>query len=50
MEPSIRAQFGDDVLAEALSRWGIERAQVRELDGFESFVYDCADRELMAAA
>lgn len=47
MEASIRAQFGDDVLAEALSRWGIEREKVRELDGFESFVYDCGERALI---
>jgi Ser/Thr protein kinase RdoA (MazF antagonist) len=47
VEASIRAQFGDDVLAEALSRWGIEREKVRELDGFESFVYDCGERGLI---
>ena len=47
MEASIRAQFGDEVLANALSCWGIEPESVRELDGFESFVYDCAERELI---
>ena len=41
MEPAIRSQFSSEILDEALSRYGIEPASVRELAGFESFVYEC---------
>ena len=41
MQPEVKAQFNDDILCEALSRYGIDRWSIKSLDGFESFVYSC---------
>ncbi|MBM84310.1 MAG: hypothetical protein CMJ78_27455 [Planctomycetaceae bacterium] len=41
MEASIKSQFSSELLADAISRFGITASTVKELDGFESFVYEC---------
>lgn len=40
MRPHIQALFTDDILQEVLSRFAIEPAKIRPLDGFESFIYE----------
>jgi len=40
MEKQIKEKFNDEVLQEAMQRYGIADDQIRLLDGFESFIYE----------
>lgn len=40
MEPRIKGRFNERILAEAARRFGVTVAQLKELDGFESFIYE----------
>jgi len=40
MEERIRARYSDRILTEALAAYGIAEDTVRELDGFESYIYE----------
>jgi Ser/Thr protein kinase RdoA (MazF antagonist) len=40
MEERIRERYSDKILAQAMSRYGIERDRIRLLDGFESYIYE----------
>ncbi len=40
MEPRIKARYNDDVLHEAMRRYGIAHDRIHLLDGFESFLYE----------
>lgn len=40
MEKSIRNQFNNTILMEALNRYGISQDQARILDGFENFIFE----------
>jgi len=40
VEPRIKARYSDGVLKEAMHRYGISGDRIRELDGFESFIYE----------
>lgn len=40
MHPTIRNRYNDDILAEAARRYAIGPADIRLLDGFESFIYE----------
>jgi Ser/Thr protein kinase RdoA (MazF antagonist) len=42
MEPSIKARYTDSALEEAMRRYGISGEHIRELDGFENFIYEYA--------
>ncbi|MBN1581085.1 MAG: phosphotransferase [Anaerolineae bacterium] len=44
MDKYIREKFNDHVLAQVVSRYGLEMAQVSALGGFESFVYEFVQR------
>ena len=44
MEARIKERYNQTILDEALRRYGIEQADIRVLDGFESFIYEC-DRD-----
>lgn len=39
MDPIYKSLFNDQILAEALRRYGVTPESARELDGFESFIY-----------
>lgn len=41
MEPQIRDRMSDAVLHEAMRRYDVPPDQIRELDAFESFIYEC---------
>lgn len=40
MDPRYKARFTPEMLHEAACRYGVEGAALRELDGFESFIYE----------
>ena len=40
MQKEIKARFNNAILEDAMRRYGISRDRVRELDGFESFIYE----------
>jgi Ser/Thr protein kinase RdoA (MazF antagonist) len=40
VEKEIRERYNDDVLMEAMRRYGIAEGDIRLLDGFESFMYE----------
>lgn len=40
MEQAIKDRYSEDILAEALARYGIGKQDVNVLDGFESYLYD----------
>lgn len=40
MEKEIRDRYNEDILQEAMRRFGIARGNIRLLDGFESFIYE----------
>ncbi len=40
MDPKIAERYNDDVLREAMQRFGITKDRLRLLDGFESFLYE----------
>jgi Ser/Thr protein kinase RdoA (MazF antagonist) len=40
MEKRIKDRYNDDILREALQRYGIAQDRIRLLDGFESFMYE----------
>lgn len=40
MEPRIKSRFNDEILNEILTRYDIDRTNLDELDGFESFIYE----------
>jgi len=40
MEPQIKERFNDEILAEAMARYGIAEGHIHLLDGFESFMYE----------
>jgi Ser/Thr protein kinase RdoA (MazF antagonist) len=40
MDKRIRERYGPHVLKEAMSRYGIAADRIKELDGFESFIYE----------
>jgi Ser/Thr protein kinase RdoA (MazF antagonist) len=40
MEEAIRERYNEDILQEAMRRYGIGRDQIRLLDGFESFMFE----------
>lgn len=40
MEPRIKERFNPDILYDILHRYDVEASTVRELDGFESFIYE----------
>jgi Ser/Thr protein kinase RdoA (MazF antagonist) len=40
MDPKIVKRYNDDILHEAMQRYGIKENQIELLDGFESFMYE----------
>ena len=40
MEKEIRDRYNDDILQEAMRRFGIAEGEIKLLDGFESFMYE----------
>lgn len=40
MDPIIGKRYNDDILHQAMQRFGIKRNQIELLDGFESFIYE----------
>lgn len=40
MEPEITSRYNDQILHEAMHRYGIAEDQIRLLDGFESYIYE----------
>jgi amicoumacin kinase len=40
MEPRIKERFNDQILNEAMRRYGIQEGHIHLLDGFESFMYE----------
>lgn len=40
MEPEITSRYNDQILHEAMQRYGITADQIRLLDGFESYIYE----------
>ncbi|MEZ4622554.1 MAG: phosphotransferase [Caldilineaceae bacterium] len=40
MEQRIRDRFNPQILAETAARYGVDAAQLQELDGFESFIFE----------
>jgi Ser/Thr protein kinase RdoA (MazF antagonist) len=40
MEERIRARYSDLILAQALAAYGINKDGIKELDGFESYIYE----------
>ena len=42
MEKEIRDRYNDDILQEAMRRFGIAEGEIKLLDGFESFMYEYA--------
>jgi Ser/Thr protein kinase RdoA (MazF antagonist) len=40
MEPRIKDRFNDEILTEAMRRYGIAEGHIHLLDGFESFMYE----------
>lgn len=40
MEPRIKERFNNQILTEAIRRYGITEGQIHLLDGFESFMYE----------
>jgi Ser/Thr protein kinase RdoA (MazF antagonist) len=40
MDPKIIKRYNDDILHEAMQRFGIKENQIKLLDGFESFIYE----------
>ncbi len=40
MDPHIRGRFNEGILAEAARRFGVTMAELKELAGFESFIYE----------
>lgn len=40
MDKLIKARFNEDILGEAMQRFGIAEERIRELGGFESFIYE----------
>lgn len=46
MEQAIRDQYNDAILEEAIRRFGISRDQVRDIGGFESYVYEYCKKQL----
>ena len=45
MEPKIVQRYNDDILHEAMKRFGIEEDKIDLLDGFESFIYEYANQD-----
>jgi Ser/Thr protein kinase RdoA (MazF antagonist) len=45
MDPQYKSRFNDQILAEALSRYGVSPQAAQELDGFESFIYQFSRSE-----
>jgi amicoumacin kinase len=39
VDPKIAARYNDDILRQAMGRFGIQKDQIELLDGFESFIY-----------
>jgi Ser/Thr protein kinase RdoA (MazF antagonist) len=40
MDPKIVKRYKDEILHEAMQRFGIKESQIKPLDGFESFMYE----------
>jgi len=40
MDKKIKTRFNDTIMQKALKRFGIEESKLKELDGFESFIYE----------
>jgi len=40
MDPKIVKRYNDDILHEAMQRFGIQKNEIELLDGFESFIYE----------
>lgn len=40
MDPKIAQRYNDDILREAMLRYGIKENEIKLLDGFESFMYE----------
>ena len=40
MDPQIIKRYNDDILNEAMQRYGIRKNEIKLLDGFESFMYE----------
>jgi len=40
MDPQIIKRYNDDILSEAMQRYGIRKNEIKLLDGFESFMYE----------
>lgn len=40
LEEGIKARYNNTILEDAMRRYGISRDRIRELDGFESFIYE----------
>jgi len=40
MDPKIVKRYNDDILNEAMQRFGIQKNEIELLDGFESFIYE----------
>ena len=40
MDPKIVKRYNDNILSEAMQRYGINKSQIELLDGFESFIYE----------
>jgi Ser/Thr protein kinase RdoA (MazF antagonist) len=40
MDPKIVKRYNDNVLQQAMQRFGIQKDQIKLLDGFESFIYE----------
>jgi amicoumacin kinase len=40
MDPKIIKRYNDDILCEAMQRYGIRKNEIKLMDGFESFMYE----------
>jgi len=47
MEPKIVQRYNDDILHEAMTRFGIEEDKIELLDGFESYIYDSTAKRVL---